>query len=178
MLRGRRESGGPPSGGSTGSRYQMKEKLISIGDDYFIENEQGQRSFKVDGKALRVRNTLIFEDMRGRELATIQEKMLRVKDTLDIERGGQVVASVKKDLIAPLRDRFTISIRGAPDLEAQGNILAHEYRIERGRQPVAEISKKWFRLRDTYGVEIAPGEDEVLLLAATAAIDQMSQPVG
>jgi uncharacterized protein YxjI len=154
----------------------MKQRLISIGDDFYIENERGQRCFKVDGKALRIRNTLIFEDLYGRELATIQEKMLRVKDTMNIERGGQVVASVKKALIAPLRERFTLNIRGGPDMDIQGNILDHEYRIERGRQPVAEVSKKWFRVRDTYGVEVAPGEDAALLLAATVAIDQMAHP--
>lgn len=173
MLR-RRESSGSPPGGSTGERYQMKQRLVSIGDDFYIENERGQRCFKVDGKALRIRNTLIFEDMQGHELAAIQEKMLRVKDTMNIERGGRVVASVKKALIAPLRERYTLNIHGGPDMEVQGNILDHEYRIERGRQPVAEISKKWFRVRDTYGVEIAPGEDAVLLLAATAAIDEIA----
>jgi uncharacterized protein YxjI len=173
MLR-RHQSRGPTPGGSTGERYQMKQRLISFGDDFYIENEHGQQCFKVDGKALRIRNTLIFEDMQGRELATIQEKMVRVKDTMDIERDGRVVASVKKALLAPLRERYTLNIHGGPDMEIQGNILDHEYRIERGRQPVAEISKKWFRVRDTYGVEVAPGEDAVLLLAATVAVDEMA----
>lgn len=175
MLR-RREMDGPQRGGQASTRYQMRQKLVSIGDDYYIENERGQRVFKVDGKALRIRNTLEFEDLQGRELATIQEKMLRVKDTMDIEHGGRVAASVKKALITPLRERYTINLHGGPDLEVQGNILDHEYRIERGREQVAEVSKKWFRLRDTYGVEIAPGEDDILILAATAAIDMMSHP--
>ena len=175
MLR-RREGGGLMPRGSTGERYQMKQRLLAIGDDFYIENEHGQRCYKVDGKALRIRNTLIFEDMQGHELASIQEKMVRVKDTMDIERGGRVVASVKKALIAPLRERYTLNIHRGPDMEIQGNILDHEYRIERERQPVAEVSKKWFRVRDTYGVEVAPGEDAVLLLAATVAVDQMAHP--
>jgi uncharacterized protein YxjI len=158
----------------TVNRYQMREKLVSIGDDYFIENERGQRVYKVDGKALRVRNTLILEDLHGHELASIQEKMLHVRDTMDIERGGHVVATVKKAMIAPLRDRYSVNMRGGQDLDVQGNIVDHEYRVERGRQPVAAISKKWFRARDTYGVEVAPGEDDGLILAVTAAIDQMS----
>lgn len=175
MLR-RQGMDGPHRGSQASTRYQMKQKLVSIGDDYYIENEHGQRVFKVDGKVLRVRNTLEFEDLQGRELATIQEKMLRVKDTMDIERGGRVVASVKKALITPLRERYTVNLHGGPDLDVQGNILDHEYRIERGREQVAEISKKWFRIRDTYGVEIAPGEDDALILAVTAAIDMMAHP--
>jgi len=154
----------------------MRQKLVSIGDDYFIQNEQGQRVFKVDGKALRVRDTLLFEDMQGHELAKIKEKMLRVKDTMDIEHDGKVVATVKKALIAPLRERYTMNIQGGPDLDIQGNLVDHEYRIDRGRERVAEVSKKWFRVADSYGVEITPGEDDVLILAATAALDMMSSP--
>ena len=84
------------------------------------------------------------------------------------------MAMVKKALITPLRDRWTAKIRGGPDLEVKGNILDHEYTIGEGREKVAEVSKKWFRVRDTYGVEIEPGQDEILILALTACIDQMA----
>ena len=63
----------------------MRQKLVSIGDDYWIENDHGERVFKVDGKALRIRKTLIFEDGHGSELLKIQERMLRVRDTMEIE---------------------------------------------------------------------------------------------
>jgi uncharacterized protein YxjI len=158
------------------NRYQMREKLVSIGDDFWIENEQGQRVYKVDGKALRVRDTLVFRDAQGNELCKIQERMLRVKDSMEIEGpGGERVAMVKKALITPVRERWTVNVRNGPDMDVQGNILDHEYRIEQGRDKVAEVSKKWFRLRDTYGVEIAPGQDDVLILAATVCIDMMAQ---
>ncbi len=54
---------GRPGGG--GNRYQMRQKMVSIGDDFWIENEHGQKVYKIDGKALRVRQTLIFEDAHG-----------------------------------------------------------------------------------------------------------------
>jgi uncharacterized protein YxjI len=167
--------GGPLGGGGDKSRYQMREKLVSIGDDFWIENERGEKVFKVDGKALRVRQTLILEDRNGNSLAKIQERMLRVKDSLEIEGpGGDQIAMVKKALIAPLRERWTVKLKGGPDLEVQGNILDHEYTIGGGRDKVAAVSKKWFRMRDTYGVEIEPGQDDVLILAVTACIDQMA----
>ncbi len=108
-------------GGDGATHYQMRQKLVSIGDDYWIENDQGERVFKVDGKALRVRETLLFED-------------------------------------------------------SQGNIVDHEYTIEDGRSTVAEVSKKWFRAADTYGVAVAPGQDPVLMLAITAVLDTMAHP--
>ena len=63
----------------------MVEKLVSIGDDFFIENDQGQRAFKVDGKALRARDTLVFRDMQGNEVCKIQERIARVRDSMEIE---------------------------------------------------------------------------------------------
>ena len=156
----------------------MREKLFAIGDDFWVENEGGQRAFKVNGKALRVRDTLVLESPRGEELYSIQEKMVRVRDTMHIERGGREVATVKKALITPLRERFSIDVDGGGDMEAKGNILDHEYKIERGGDEIAEISRRWFRVRDTYGVEINPGEDDALVLAVVVCIDQMTQDAG
>jgi uncharacterized protein YxjI len=115
--------------------------------------------------------------MQGNKLCQIQERMVRVKDTMEIEGpDGKTLAKVKKALITPLRDRWTVKIKGGPDLDVQGNILDHEYRIGEGREKVGEVSKKWFRLRDTYGVEVAEGQDDVIILAVTVAIDIMAHP--
>ena len=163
------------SGGA--DHYRMRQKLVSIGDDYWIENDRGERVYKVDGKALRLRKTLIFEDAGGAELVKIQERMLQVRDTMEIEdRDGNRVATVKKALITPLRERWAVKVADGPDLEVKGNILDHEYTIEDGRTKAAEVSKKWFRVADTYGVEVAPGQDPVVILAVTAVLDTMAHP--
>jgi uncharacterized protein YxjI len=160
-----------------GTRYQMRQKMVSIGQDYWIENDQGQKVFKVDGKALRFRDTLKFDDAHGNELCKIQERMLRVKDSMEIEDPhGERLAMVKKAIISPVRDRWVVKIGDGPDLDVQGNILDHEYHIGEGRDKVAEVSKKWFRVRDTYGVAIDPGQNDVLILAITVAIDMMAHP--
>jgi uncharacterized protein YxjI len=159
------------------TRYQMRQRMISIGDDYTIENDRGERVFKLDGKALRVRKTIRFEDMDGNELVKIQERMLRVRDSMEIEGpDGNRVAMVHKAMITPLRERWVIDVEGGQDLHAQGNFVDHEYTIERDGDKVAEVSKRWFRVRDTYGVEVAPGENDILILASTAVIDTMAHP--
>ncbi|MFZ4676296.1 MAG: LURP-one-related/scramblase family protein, partial [Nodosilinea sp.] len=136
------------------------------------------RVFKVNGKALRVRETLVFEDLRGNELCKLQERMVQIKDSMAIESPqGVKLAMVKKALVSPLRDRWVVKIGDGPDLEVQGNILDHEYSIEAGRDKLAEVSKRWFRLRDTYGVEIEPGQNDVLMLAVTVAIDMMAHEI-
>ena len=167
LLRGRGDLGG--------TKYRMREKLFAIGDDFWVEDEAGERAFKVDGKALRIRKTLVLEDPSGAELYKIQEKKLHIRDTMDVERGGDTVARIKKALITPLRERFSIEVEGGEDMEAKGNIVDHEYKIERNGALVAEVSKRWFRVRDTYGIEIGPGQDDALILAVTVCIDQMTR---
>jgi uncharacterized protein YxjI len=178
-MRGRRQERRDERGsfGARGDavRYQMREKLLSIGDDSWIENADGERVFKVNGKALRVRQTLSFEDLDGNELCKIQERKLRVKDSMEIEGpGGDRLALVKKALVTPLRARFDVQVEDGPDLRVQGNVVDHEYGIESDGTKIAEISKRWFRLRETYGVEIAPGLDEILVLAVAVAVDTMA----
>jgi uncharacterized protein YxjI len=158
-----------------GTRYQMREKVFAIGDDFWIETEDGRRAFKVDGKALRIRETFILESPSGEELFKIQEKKLHIRDTMEIERDGETVATIKKALITPLRDRFSIELEGGDELNAKGNIVDHEYEIEHDGDRVAQVSKRWFRVRDTYGIEVAPEQDDALILAATVCIDEMSR---
>jgi uncharacterized protein YxjI len=153
----------------------MREKMFSIGDDSWIENEAGERAFKVNGKALRLRRTLLIENPSGEELLTVKEKKLHLRDTMDVERDGRTLARVHKAIVNPLRDRYLIDVEGGGELKAKGNFVAHEYGIERDGEQVASVSKRWFRIRDTYGIEIAPGEDEALILAATVCIDEMSR---
>jgi len=176
---GRRHGGDEtPGAGSSEHRYQLREKLASIGDDFWIENGAGQRVFKVDGRALRIRETFKIKDMQGNEVAEIQEKLVSIRDTMNIARSGQTIATVKKALVTPLRGRFSVSVAGGADMDVQGNILAHEYKIEQGGRGIAEVSKKWFRIRDSYGVDIQPGQDDALILAVTVVVDQMMSGVG
>jgi len=157
--------------------YRVRQKLVAIGDDFWIENERGERVYKVDGKALRLRKTLVFEDVSGNDLCTIQERKLRIRDSMEIEDpGGRRLAMVKKALIAPLRDRWAVSVADGPDLEVQGNLLDYEYTIGEGRDKIAEVSKRWFRVADTYGVQIEPWQNDVLILAVTVALDTMAHP--
>jgi uncharacterized protein YxjI len=159
--------------GPEGERFVMREKLLSIGDDFWIENGEGERAYKVNGKAFRVRQTFVLEDAAGQETARIQERKLSIRDKIAIERGGETAATVHKALVG-FRDRFAIDVEHGDDMKAHGNVVDHEYEIERDGDTVATISKKWFRVRDSYGVDIAAGEDTPLILAITVAIDSLT----
>ena len=162
--------------GNHGRRFQMRERMLSIGDDYWIEDEEGQRAFLVDGKALRIRDTWELKDPTGRTVAEIKERKLTLRDKVTIELEGRHATVTKR--IVGIRDHFKVEVDGGEDLKVHGNIVDHEYEIERDGDKVAEISKKWFRIRDTYGVEVEPGVDPILILAITVAVDGMSHDIG
>jgi uncharacterized protein YxjI len=156
------------------ARYRMRQHLLSLGEDYTIEDERGEPAYKVDGKLLRIRETFVIEDRQGREVATIREKKIALRDSMKILRGGDTIATIRKAWISPFRDKFSVDVEGGPDLVAQGNILDHDYEIRRGGETVARVSKRWFTIRDTYGIDIAEGEDEGLVLGIAVAIDEMA----
>ena len=158
-----------------GTRYRMRQRMLSIGDDYWIEHEDRSRAFRVDGKALRIRQRFVLQDTNGCEVAALQERKLSVRDKMEIERDGHEIATVKKALVG-IRDRFSISVEDGADLDATGNLADHEYEITRDGDTVATVSKQWFAVRDTYGVAIAPGEDDALVLAITVCIDALAHP--
>ncbi|MEN8041504.1 MAG: LURP-one-related family protein [Actinomycetota bacterium] len=161
--------------GGDATRYQMRQKMVSFGDDFWIESDAGERVFKIDGKALRVRDTLKFEDTQGNELARIQQKIARIRDTMKVEGAdGSTLATIKKAMITPLRERYTVDVPSGESMDVKGNIVDHEYTISAGGHKVAEVSKKWFRVRDTYGVEVSPDQDDIVILAVTVAIDMIS----
>jgi uncharacterized protein YxjI len=155
-------------------RYRMAEKLAAIGEDVFILNDRGQRVFKVDGKTARLGDTLIFRDMEGTQVCKIQQRTARTRNSMEIgDADDRRIAIVLKTMVTPLRDRFVDKIDNGPSFELEGNILAHEYRIGK----VATVSKSWFQVQEAYGVEIIPGQNHALILAATVCVDQMVSDV-
>ncbi|HEX2327206.1 MAG TPA: LURP-one-related family protein [Candidatus Angelobacter sp.] len=151
--------------------YRMKQKLFSWGDDFVIQDDSGQDRFFVDGKAFSLGNQLSFQDMQGNELAYIRQRLLSFAPTYEISRSGQVLATVSKELFTFFSCTFDIDLPGPNDLQAKGDFLDHQYAFERGGETVARVSKEWFAVADTYGVQVEPGEDDVLILASSVVID-------
>jgi uncharacterized protein YxjI len=154
-------------------RYAVKEKLFSIGDDFWITDEEGGKAFFVDGKVLRLRQTLEIQDPGGRVLVTVRKKMITMHESMEIAEDGAVAATVRRALISPLHHRSTVDLADGSQLDVTGSILDKEFEITAGENVLARISRAWFRIRDTYGVEVAPGQDDVLFLAIAVALDRI-----
>jgi len=155
--------------------YLIKERFLGLGDDFDITDEEGNRVLHVDGKVLSLRDRLVLSDPQGRDVAEVSRKLVALRPSYEISIAGRHAADVRKHLFTPFRDRFTIDVPGPDDLELSGSLLDHEFTIERGGRRVATATRKLFRIRDTYAVDIAEGEDELLVLTAVLAVDLAQQ---
>jgi uncharacterized protein YxjI len=152
-------------------RYSLRQKLFSLGDDFYIRDENENNVFFVDGKFLSIGDQLSFQDLNGNELAFIKQKVLAWGRTYELFRSGVCVAVVKKELFSPFHHTFYVDVPGPDDLKAEGDFFDMEYTFRRGEHVVARVSKQWFALGDTYGVEVNGGEDDVLILASAVVVD-------
>jgi uncharacterized protein YxjI len=157
-------------------RYLMRQKMFSFADGFQIKDEDGRDAFVVNGAVFSFGKQLSFEDLEGNELVSIRQKLLSLKTTYEISKGDDLVAVVTKDLFNLFSYRFEIDLSGSDSMEATGNFMDREYVISRGGEQIAAISKKWFSLTDTYGVDIEANEDDVLILAITVVIDMVCHP--
>ena len=152
-------------------RYVIREQFFRLGEDSQITDESGQPLYNVDGKVLSLHNTLVMHDLHGQEVATVKRELIALTPTYRIDRPGRSPVQVRKRLINLVGDHYTIDIPGPDDLEIAGDLFDHEYQVKRADSVIATISKQWIALTDTYGVQTAPDEDDVLLLASVLALD-------
>jgi uncharacterized protein YxjI len=151
--------------------YVIRERFFSIGDDFDVLDEHGNKVLHVDGKVLSVRNKVVIEDLTGAEVASVHRHLIALRPTYEIQIGGEKAAEVRKKLFTPFRERFTIDVPGPDDLEMRGDLLDHEYTIERGGREVAAVSKRWLTIRDTYAVQVAADQDPLLIIGSVLALD-------
>ena len=154
-------------------RYLVRERLFSITDDFWVTDARGDKVFLVDGKALRLRETFELKDASGRKLATIKHKLVTFTDAMEIEDDGGVAATVHKAVFSPLHHRANIDLADGRRLEAVGNLIDKDFEIRDGGQPIARVSRAWFRVRDTYGVDVAPGQDDALIICIAVCLDRI-----
>ena len=152
-------------------RYVIRERFFHLGEDSDITDEAGNVVYQVDGKVLSLRDRLVIRDPNGREVAQVARRLVSFTPTYEISVGGQDAAEVRKKFFTPFVDRFTIDVPGPDDLEMDGNLTEHEFVINQGGRTVATVSKRWFSMTATYGVDVEPGQNDLVILASVLALD-------
>jgi uncharacterized protein YxjI len=152
--------------------FALHQTLLSFSGDAWIEDDQGNRVYEVDGK-IALSRTLDLLDQAGIVLYTLQQPLMSIHRSFAITRGDEPVGNVEKDLFTFLGDRFTIILADGQTLQGSGDFLDHEFRVTRGDTEVLSASRAWFSMHDTYGVRVADGFDAPLALAIAIAIEQI-----
>ncbi len=154
----------------------MRDKIFAIGDDYWIEDEEGRHAFLVDGKALRLRDTLELKDPDGRVLVTLREKMFSLRDAMTIERDEQPLATIRKKRLSLLRNHYRVALVEGTELDVSGRILDREFAVEYEGELLAHISRRWFKVRETYAVNVVREDaDAALLIAVAVCVIRMAE---
>ncbi|OKI65633.1 LURP-one-related/scramblase family protein [Streptomyces sp. MJM1172] len=149
-------------------KYLVRDKVLAIGDDYWIEDEEGRHAFLVDGKALRVRDTLELRAPDGRILITLREKLFSLHDAMTLERDERRLAVIRRKRLSLLRDHFRVTLVEGTELDVSGRILERESKVEYEGELLALISRQWYRIRETYAVDVIREEADAALLVAVA----------
>ncbi|MFC9500756.1 LURP-one-related/scramblase family protein [Streptomyces sp. NPDC056975] len=157
-------------------RYEVRERLFAVGEDYWIEDEQGHKAFLVDGKAMRLRDTFELKGPDGRVLIDIHEKMFALRDTMVIERGDEALAKIKRKRLSLLRNHYRVELVDGTELDVSGKILDREFVVEYDGEMLAHISRRWLRVRDTYGVDVIREDaDPALLIAIGVCVIHLAE---
>lgn len=157
-------------------KYLVRDKIFAIGDDYWIEDEQGRQAFLVDGKALRLRDTLELKDPQGRVLVTLRQKLLSLRDAMTLERDGEPLATIRKKRLSLLRNHYRVALADGTELDVSGRILDREFAIEYDGELLAHVSRRWFRVRETYAVDVIRDDaDPPLLIAVAVCVIRMAE---
>jgi uncharacterized protein YxjI len=157
-------------------KYLVQDRIFAIGDDYWIEDEQGAHAFLVDGKALRLRDTLELKDPAGRVVITLREKWASLRNAMTLERDGATLATVRKKRLSLLRNHYRVVMADGTELDVSGRILDREFAIEHEGELLAHISRRWLRVRDTYAVDVVRTDtDTALLIAVAVCVIRMAE---
>ncbi|MCX4824474.1 LURP-one-related family protein [Streptomyces sp. NBC_01142] len=157
-------------------KYLVHDKIFAIGDDYWIEDESGRQAFLVDGKALRMRDTLELKDPDGMVLITLREKMLSLRDAMKIERDGETLATIRRKRLSLLRNHYRVTLAEGTELDVSGKILDREFAVEYDGELLAHISRRWFRVRETYTVNVVREDaDPPLMIAVAVCVIRMAE---
>ncbi|MGW6851962.1 LURP-one-related/scramblase family protein [Streptomyces virginiae] len=149
-------------------KYLVRDKMLTIGDDYWIEDEDGRHAFLVDGKALRFRDTLELKDPDGQILITLREKLFTLRDAMTLERDERRLAVIRRKRLSLLRGHFRVTLAEGTELDVSGRILDREFKVEYDGELLALVSRQWYRVRETYAVDVVREDADAALLIAVA----------
>lgn len=165
-------------------KYMLKQRLMAFGDDFDVYDENGRKAYYFDSKIGGFRPRIIVQDATGRQIGLIKKKLFTFRPTYLVYRDSDLVAEISQKLfsfrksfvVKPVSAAASKEVNSAELITVTGSFVEHSYYFYRARQQIAQVSKKWFTAKDTYGVDIDKGDDAFLVLSAAVIVDILCHP--
>ncbi len=145
----------------------IKQKVFSIGDQFFIYDESGGEKYHVDEQIFSIRKTLRLYNWNNEQVALIERKIwsLHAKHFIYLNEGDPYEIIKEFTFFKP---EYTVLNNG---WKIKGDFLNHDYEIINGDTVVGYICKRWMTWGDSYEISIADDVDEILVLSIVLIID-------
>ena len=148
-------------------KLYIKQKVFSWGDKFTVKDEYGNDKYFVQGEVFSWGKKLHVYDSVGREVAFIKQEVWSLLPRFYVFCGDEQIAEIKKEFTF-LFQRYSIQGLG---WEIEGKLMAHDYEITKNGNLIVSISKEWMTWGDSYELDIANSEDEIVALAVVLTID-------
>jgi len=148
-------------------KLYFKQKVFTLKQRSNIFDRAGNVLFTAEAEIISLgRKMHIYDDMNN-EVAFVQQRLLRLLPRFSVYTGGQHIADIVKEFTL-LKPRYYIE---GLDWQINGDFFAHDYSISGAGRHIASIHKRWMSWGDSYEIDIADGQDIIMVLAVIIAID-------
>lgn len=148
-------------------KLYIKQKIFSWADKFTVKDASGQDRYVVEGEVFSWGKKLHVYDMTGREAAFIKQEVFSFMPRYYVFIEGQQVAEIVKEF-SFFFPKYSIQGLG---WNIEGRFTAHDYQISQSGRPIVTISKEWMTWGDSYELNIANPQDEIIALAVVLTID-------
>lgn len=145
--------------------FILQEKLASFRETVKIKNKDKETIGNFVKKIMSLGDTYRLKDLQDKDLLTVHQKVISLRPTFKFYKGGEVdedklLGSVKQKLVAIKPTYWFEDPKENKLFNAKGSLFKLEFELERDGKDIAEISKKLFKIKDTYGIKINSDVDD------------------
>ena len=159
-------------------RYHLKERFLTIKDDFVVRNDRDEVVYEVKGSFLRVGDYLRIYDYQSREeVFSIKEKVFSYQKQYMFYRNGAEIATMRKrDEPDFVNNYFEVSCSSGVVLQLHGDFQAWDFEIiDQYRQIYGHISREFAFFGDQYTVDVPDHIDAPFTLAIAVVLDEMRE---
>lgn len=147
----------------------IKQKFMALSEKFTVLNEQQETVYFAQGSFMQIPKTFTIENANRQEVAFIKKKVISLFPTFEVDIQGQQVLVIRKEF-SLFKAKYQIEGQG---ISVVGDWWDMDFSVYKEGRLVGEVHQQWFKVRDTYEIQIIDEAYEIVLLAIVIAIDRV-----